>query len=293
LLAPSLKPSLDSSLCRLASNVAIGIHGIAKKHGVDLGSPVRVANAIAAQWMQQHGSETSLVFVRDNGYLEIDVAIDPSSSSTEQQKPVATCEKSDNVGKTVYFLRLTLSPASFEPDEYQLYEKYQAQIHRDHRSTPDGYRRFLCDSGLAPSAQGAQDPMVWRLVVENGELSLALSTDISEFSHSEPFLGCGTFHLRYEVWFISDALNSFFAQLCHCDDASPRPAQLIAMSVLDVLPDGLSSVYFIYDTDYAHLSLGTLSATIELSIIEMWRQQCCTRVVFPSEHQSVILGLKR
>ncbi|KAH3667926.1 hypothetical protein WICMUC_005139 [Wickerhamomyces mucosus] len=40
--------------------------------------------------------------------------------------------------------------------------------------------------------------------------------------------------------------------------------QLIAIAVLDVLPSGLSSVYFIYDPDYNNLELGKLSAILEL-----------------------------
>ena len=36
--------------------------------------------------------------------------------------------------------------------------------------------------------------------------------------------------------------------------------KLIAVGVLDVLPQALSSVYFFYDPEYSFLSLGTYSA---------------------------------
>ena len=42
--------------------------------------------------------------------------------------------------------------------------------------------------------------------------------------------------------------------------------KLIAISVLDFLPSGLSSVYFIWDPDYAHLSLGTLLGIREIQM---------------------------
>lgn len=35
--------------------------------------------------------------------------------------------------------------------------------------------------------------------------------------------------------------------------------KLIGVDLIDVLKDGISSIYFYYDPDYAHLSLGTLS----------------------------------
>ena len=39
--------------------------------------------------------------------------------------------------------------------------------------------------------------------------------------------------------------------------------KLIAVGVLDLLSNSISSVYFYYDTDYDHLNLGTYSALIE------------------------------
>jgi len=35
--------------------------------------------------------------------------------------------------------------------------------------------------------------------------------------------------------------------------------KLIAIDLIDILPDGISSIYFYYDPDYSHLSLGKLS----------------------------------
>ena len=42
--------------------------------------------------------------------------------------------------------------------------------------------------------------------------------------------------------------------------------KLIAISVIDFLPTGVSSVYLIWDPDYAHLSLGTLLAVREVQM---------------------------
>jgi len=41
---------------------------------------------------------------------------------------------------------------------------------------------------------------------------------------------------------------------------------LVAVGVLDILPSGVSSVYFFYDVDYKHLSLGKYSAQKEIEL---------------------------
>eukprot|EP00597_Dinobryon_sp_UTEXLB2267_P007434 CAMPEP_0170080602 /NCGR_PEP_ID=MMETSP0019_2-20121128/16703_1 /TAXON_ID=98059 /ORGANISM="Dinobryon sp., Strain UTEXLB2267" /LENGTH=309 /DNA_ID=CAMNT_0010294663 /DNA_START=125 /DNA_END=1051 /DNA_ORIENTATION=+ len=43
---------------------------------------------------------------------------------------------------------------------------------------------------------------------------------------------------------------------------------LIAVGVLDILPSGVSSVYFFYDVDYKHLSLGKYSALKEIELCQ-------------------------
>lgn len=45
-----------------------------------------------------------------------------------------------------------------------------------------------------------------------------------------------------------------------------RDAKLIGVDYIDVLPSGISSIYFFCDPDYAHLSLGTYSLLTQLKI---------------------------
>ncbi|KAJ2991855.1 hypothetical protein HDV02_003411 [Globomyces sp. JEL0801] len=49
--------------------------------------------------------------------------------------------------------------------------------------------------------------------------------------------------------------------------------KLVAVGVLDILPNCVSSVYFIYDPDFGHLSLGTYSALKEISTTIMLNQK--------------------
>jgi len=46
--------------------------------------------------------------------------------------------------------------------------------------------------------------------------------------------------------------------------------ELVGVSIVDVLPDGLSSVYFYFSPKFLHLSLGTFSALVEI-------QECLDR----------------
>ncbi|KAG0142472.1 hypothetical protein CROQUDRAFT_662482 [Cronartium quercuum f. sp. fusiforme G11] len=48
--------------------------------------------------------------------------------------------------------------------------------------------------------------------------------------------------------------------------------QLIALSVIDILPEGISSVYFVWEPSLAHLSLGKISALRELAWVQTWMQ---------------------
>jgi len=44
--------------------------------------------------------------------------------------------------------------------------------------------------------------------------------------------------------------------------------KLIAVDLIDVLEDGISSIYFYYDPDYSHLSLGKLSLLQQIQLAE-------------------------
>lgn len=65
-----------------------------------------------------------------------------------------------------------------------------------------------------------------------------------KFKDSKIGMTYGTFHLKY---YLED--------------------NLIGVSVLDILPEGIESVYFYYDPDYSFLSLGSISAILETQMV--------------------------
>lgn len=48
----------------------------------------------------------------------------------------------------------------------------------------------------------------------------------------------------------------------------------MAVGVVDVLPDCLSSKYFFWDPDLAHLSLGKIGALLEIEWVKKARVHC-------------------
>lgn len=78
--------------------------------------------------------------------------------------------------------------------------------------------------------------------------------------------------------------------------------KLVGLSVLDILPEGISSVYFIWEPTLSHLSLGKVSALRELAWIQSWIQSnsslpkfeyyflgyyihSCTKMKYKAEYQ--------
>jgi len=116
---------------------------------------------------------------------------------------------------------MTLEPSSYTEEKYELFKKYQAEIHHD-PSSPGGFERFLVTSPLRP------EPVPYLMEPAN-----YLPTHY------------GSYHWCYRL-----------------DD------KLIAVSVIDILPGCVSSVYFMYDKDYESHSLGKLSALREIALTQ-------------------------
>lgn len=68
---------------------------------------------------------------------------------------------------------------------------------------------------------------------------------------STPPLGFGSFHYQYYL-----------------------DGVLIAVGIIDILPECLSSVYFYYDPDYSFLSLGTYASLREIALVRELYKSC-------------------
>lgn len=130
--------------------------------------------------------------------------------------------------------RTRYEPAVFSKEKFELYKKYQVRVHNDNPKTvsESSFNRFLCQSPFTETELEGT-PEQW----------LALNSWTKNWPHHEKCHRLGPTH---ECYYLDE--------------------KLIAISVLDFLPSGLSSVYFIWDPDYAHLSLGTLLGIREIQM---------------------------
>lgn len=110
-----------------------------------------------------------------------------------------------------------------------MYKTYQISVHHDKPEdvTMKGFDRFLCSGPLIVTPIKYEDEETGRKGVQEGRLP-------------ENY---GPYHLLYKV-----------------------DGQLIAISVLDITPLGVSSVYCIWDPDWAWASLGKVTALYEISL---------------------------
>jgi arginine-tRNA-protein transferase len=145
----------------------------------------------------------------EKGFIQLNEA------TPSEENAIYLEDENMNIEPNTHKFDLKLVSDSFHQEAFELYKKYQIEIHKDSPSsiTPNGYIRFLCNSSLVPRTEG---PITY-----------------------------GSFHLHYRI-----------------------DGKLIAVGVVDILPSGLSSVYFFYDTDYKFLSPGVLSAIKEIEYVK-------------------------
>lgn len=128
-------------------------------------------------------------------------------------------------------------PSVFSREKFQLYKKYQMAVHndKDEDVTESSFKRFLCDTPF-PRSEVDGTNRQWN------DLNSWIENWSQEKSpHTLKNRRIGPVH---ECWYLHD--------------------KLIAVSIMDFLPTGVSSIYFIWDPDYADLSLGTVSGIREI-----------------------------
>lgn len=133
--------------------------------------------------------------------------------------------------------RTKYEPAQFSEEKFTLYKKYQIRVHQDDPKSlsRDSFDRFLCLSPF-PDAECEGTPEQW----------LRLNSWVKLWRRKEKSVNPGRVGPTHECYYLDNVL--------------------IAISVLDFLPSGVSSVYFIWDPDYAHLSLGTVLGLREIQM---------------------------
>lgn len=128
--------------------------------------------------------------------------------------------------------KAVFEPAEFTDEKYDLYVRYQHYIHSDEDNTPSQFESFLCDTPFTDSE------------ITGTEKEWEQLNNWHNLQPGERVTKNGPAHECYY-----------------------HNGKLIALSVLDFLPSGVSSVYFIWDPDYYDWSLGKVSALRELALV--------------------------
>ncbi|EPQ61312.1 hypothetical protein GLOTRDRAFT_125034 [Gloeophyllum trabeum ATCC 11539] len=155
-------------------------------------------------------------------------------------------EHRPNRPRKAHKFEVFLESPSYTAEKYQLYEAYQAQVHGDTLNLPYLFYRFLVESPLLVgnplSAQDHSEP----------------TPPASSQTAAIPYPAPAPAHLPRQY--------GSYHQLYRLD------GRLIGMSVLDILPGSVSSVYFVYDRRWVKYSLGKLSIMYEAALVQEMHQ---------------------
>ncbi|KAK6639085.1 hypothetical protein RUM43_007355 [Polyplax serrata] len=171
--------------------------------------------------------------------------------------------KNDSTKGQAHNLKISLvrsSPRSKEFDNtyplvFDLYKRYQISIHRDapEKITERQFERFLVVSPLKIRLVSVSSSEFKETY--NEVLSLFKKYQMAIHHESEEDCDASTFNdfLIHSPFEASNTYGSYHQQYW-------LDNKLIAVGVVDILPKCVSSVYFFYDPDYSHLSLGVYGA---------------------------------
>ncbi|OBA27845.1 hypothetical protein HANVADRAFT_22445 [Hanseniaspora valbyensis NRRL Y-1626] len=141
-------------------------------------------------------------------------------------------------------------PCHFSQEKYELFKKYQIAVHQDKEVDPKMFERFLC---LTPFSTD----------VVNGKQQEWDSLNNWKNQYKKKFM------VNNETDDDLQNKNEFTQRLGPVHECYYFKGKLIAISVLDFLPSGISSVYFIWDPAYPKWALGKVSALREMALVNL------------------------
>lgn len=170
----------------------------------------------------------------------------PTSSNYLYSKPASpTLIPISKTNQSFSKLKIQLSPSSSTNEKYQLFRKYQMTIHKESEekvSSRKSWERFLVNGPMELSLPGDQDEDH-----DDGRFSSGKPVDIN----SKESIPLGQYHMEYRFG---------------------EEEKLIAVGVLDLLPNCLSSVYLFYDPDYEEMQLGKVSLCFDTTTLQHLQQ---------------------
>lgn len=168
-------------------------------------------------------------------------------------------------------LQTVLTPAVATKETFELYKRYQVAVHKDkpEKVTMRGFQRFLCNSPLLVSAwRNLCPPRTSLISLRNRRSSMTRGLIPRDYQRPTGHTTFVRFHRRpLRCYAFTTTRHPLTSPVYKVD------SHLVGISVIDILPSCVSSVYFIWDPDWAWASLGKLSALREVGLVsEMARK---------------------
>lgn len=156
-------------------------------------------------------------------------------------------------------------PCHFSQEKFELFKKYQTIVHQDVEVDAKMFERFLCLTPFSTDVVNGK-PQEWESLnnwrnkweerfLRPKEQSKASSADFNPENKNS----------NRDI----PAADEYVPRLGPAHECYYFKGKLIAISVLDFLPSGISSVYFIWDPDYPKWALGKVSALRELALVNL------------------------
>ncbi|QDZ20771.1 Arginyl-tRNA--protein transferase [Chloropicon primus] len=155
------------------------------------------------------------------------------------KKKKATQHNAVEEGPPKRTLTMEMMPSTFLQEEYELFCRYQQSVHKDKENDVESYKGFLVETPIEyESVQGCSSSS--RQSNRDSPPSVHMPCEIPAFQ------GYGAFHQQYRI-----------------------DGKLVAVGVVDVMANCLSSKYFFWDPDYAFLELGKISSLAEIDFVKL------------------------
>ncbi|KAL6937466.1 hypothetical protein ACO0RG_003976 [Hanseniaspora osmophila] len=157
-------------------------------------------------------------------------------------------------------------PSVFSQEKYELFVKYQQQVHKDYLNNEQSFKNFLCHAPFAEDVMmGSEEEWEelnnWKEIYAENYLRKSNTNKTEAMTENGEIKSTDT---RQKSKNLFQNRKTRYGPVHEC---YYHKGKLIALAVLDFLPTGVSSVYFIWDPDYSKWNLGKISALRELALV--------------------------
>ena len=137
-------------------------------------------------------------------------------------------------------LEIYIMPAAFDNTDFQLYQKYQAVVHNSFDETEYGYENFLCQNTIQFETEETY---------KDCQKVFRPFWDLDGMQEEQKIEGIryktmGCFHMKYFL-----------------------RGRLIAINVIDILPETMVSGYFLYEPILKNYNIAVFSALIDIEYV--------------------------